>query len=159
MKTHEKVSSSADFPLIRPWALFSDTGISLFYWGTLFSFVAVKLLLRPVVLGGEAPLFLDIFVLSYPNFCEAIIGSFVTVNAIVFIYHRFLTARINLSHQFLTFFGLFITGFYVITQEFKVHNLGGHNVYDPYDVFFSLIGLACSYFLLVRGVENKKVSI
>jgi len=155
----KKTASSAGLSPGAPPSLFSNTNISLFYWATLFSFVAVKLLLRPVVLAGDAPVLLDIFVLSYPNFCEAIIGSFVIVTAITYLYQRFFTARFSLSHQFITFLGLLLTGLYVITQEFQIHNLGGRNVYDPYDVLFSVIGLACSYFLLVRGIENKKVSI
>ena len=37
---------------------------------------------------------------------------------------------------------------YVILQEFKIHNLGGENVYDPYDVVFSVIGLITAYLIL-----------
>jgi hypothetical protein len=34
-----------------------------------------------------------------------------------------------------------IAAVYVISQELKFHNLGGNNVYDPYDLLASFIGL------------------
>lgn len=39
------------------------------------AFMFNKLLIRPHVLESEHPEFLNIFVLSFPNFCEAIIGG------------------------------------------------------------------------------------
>lgn len=37
---------------------------------------------------------------------------------------------------------------YVITQEFKLHNLGGNNVFDINDVLFSIIGLVIAYLIV-----------
>ncbi len=37
---------------------------------------------------------------------------------------------------------------YVILQEFKIHNLGGANTYDPYDVVASIIGLITVFTIL-----------
>ena len=34
-----------------------------------------------------------------------------------------------------------LAAIYVITQEVKLHSIGGTNVYDPYDVAASIIGL------------------
>ena len=38
-----------------------------------------------------------------------------------------------------------IAAFYVISQELKFHNIGGNNVYDPYDLIASIIGLAGTF--------------
>lgn len=43
-----------------------------------------------------------------------------------------------------------LAGIYVITQELKVHNLGGNNVFDPNDVVFSCIGLLIGYMIIIR---------
>ena len=43
----------------------------------------------------------------------------------------------------------FLAAIYVILQEFKIHNLGGRNIYDPYDVIFSVLGLIAAYLLLL----------
>ena len=45
---------------------------------------------------------------------------------------------------------------YSVSQEFKFHNLGGNNVYDPFDVIASLIGLGITYGLIqVFGFVEK----
>ena len=41
-----------------------------------------------------------------------------------------------------------MAGVYVLLQEFKIHNLGGNNVFNSTDVFFSILGLVVSIFLL-----------
>ena len=38
----------------------------------------------------------------------------------------------------------------MLTQEFKLHNLGGNNVYDPYDVVASIVGLVGMFWLVSR---------
>lgn len=43
-----------------------------------------------------------------------------------------------------------LAGTYVLTQEFKLHNLGGRNVYDPYDALASIIGIVGMLLVLVR---------
>ena len=47
----------------------------------------------------------------------------------------------NLSERSVYLIATFLAGVYVLSQEVKWHNLGGNNVYDPYDVVASLIGL------------------
>lgn len=45
-----------------------------------------------------------------------------------------------------------LASIYVITQEFKIHNLGGTNIYDPNDVIASIIGLVFIWSLMnLRG--------
>jgi hypothetical protein len=40
-------------------------------------------------------------------------------------------------------------GIYVITQELKIHNLGGQNIYDPNDVVFSILGLIIGFSIVL----------
>ena len=37
---------------------------------------------------------------------------------------------------------------YVISQELKFHNLGGNNVYDPYDLIASITGLIGTFVVI-----------
>ena len=57
------------------------------------------------------------------------------------------------------YFYLFAVGLasiYSVSQEFKFHNFGGNNVYDPYDVIASLIGFVMTYSLIkVFGFVEK----
>jgi hypothetical protein len=118
------------------------------------TFIVNKFLLRPFVLEGGSDGIFKIFVLSYPNFCEAIVG----VSLLCFLG---LTARrsevpiaIKASNESIYLSAVLLAAVYVILQEFKIHNLGGRNVYDPYDVLFSVIGLAVGYLMLV-GLRPK----
>lgn len=114
--------------------------------GTILSFVLVKFGLRPLVAGQDYPQFVEVFVFSYPNFCEAIVGTLaLTFTMLLLSYHGL---KQPIAAQTIYLFALLIAALYVILQEFKIHNLGGENVYDPYDVLFSVIGLATAYFIL-----------
>jgi len=87
-------------------------------FGVVVLFMINKFLLRPYVLASDFPEAVNIFVLSFPNFCEAICGSL-------------LLANIGLS-----------------LKSRKIHNLGGRNVYDPFDLLFSVIGLLIAAVIL-----------
>ena len=41
-----------------------------------------------------------------------------------------------------------IATIYVISQELKFHNLGGNNVYDPYDLIASITGLMGTFVVI-----------
>jgi hypothetical protein len=43
-----------------------------------------------------------------------------------------------------------IAGTYVLAQEFKLHSVGGNNVYDFNDVLASILGLVVVYLMLTR---------
>lgn len=45
---------------------------------------------------------------------------------------------------------LILSALYVIPQELKFHNLGGNNVYDPYDLIASIIGLLMTFTILKK---------
>ncbi len=52
-----------------------------------------------------------------------------------------------------------LASIYTVTQEFKFHNIGENNVYDPYDVIASLIGLVMTYRLIQVFEFVEKVKI
>lgn len=112
------------------------------------AFVLGKMVLRPAVLSSDAPAWLDIFVLSFPNFCEAIVGAATVTGLLLIANARWVPSLHRLSDSTVYVLAIVFTGVYVILQEFKVHNLGGNNVYDPYDVLFSLVGLVVASFLI-----------
>jgi hypothetical protein len=104
-------------------------------------FICNKLFLRPYILENDFSEFLDIFVLSFPNLCEALIGGLLLTNIGLFAKHKFLKTPSNITESQIYLFAILVTAIYVLLQEFKIHNLGGNNVYDPFDVLFSVIGL------------------
>ncbi|MFK7811673.1 MAG: hypothetical protein AB8B59_04210 [Maribacter sp.] len=111
-------------------------------------FIGNKLFLRPYILENDVSDFLSIFVLSFPNFCEALIGGLLLTNIGLFSKHKFLKAPSNITETHIYLFAVLLTALYVLLQEFQIHNIGGNNVYDPFDVLFSVIGLITVYVML-----------
>lgn len=110
-----------------------------------------KYVLRPFVLDNDLDGFTNVFVLSFPNLCEAILGTLLLTNiALVVNTKWFKEYRIKTFFIYPTV--VLLAAIYVITQELKIHNLGGRNVYDLNDVLFSIIGLflALVYLLIKR---------
>lgn len=101
--------------------------------------------IRSSVLATDAPAFFKLFLLSFPNFCEAIVGI-LTLTMLGLYLSRGRGIKTNLIYIAATI----LAAIYVITQEFKIHNLGGKNIYDPNDVIFSLVGLAVGFILVYR---------
>lgn len=115
----------------------------------LFSFVFFKAI-RPYVLKNDYPEFAKIFVLSFPNFCEGVIGVMTVTMIILVICHKWVSSKLHIPENYIYIIATLLAAIYVILQEFKVHNLGGNNVFDPYDVVFSIIGLTIGYLLLIN---------
>jgi uncharacterized MnhB-related membrane protein len=113
--------------------------------------VLVKFALRPLVLKSDAPKIVEVFVLSYPNFCEAIVGSILTT--LVMLYFN---KNLRLPTNVIYAIAISIAGLYVLLQEYKVHNLGGVNIYDPFDVLFSILGLLVAFFLIYKSKPDVK---
>jgi len=92
---------------------------------------------------------------SFPNFAEAVVGTLVVINLILYFKHNFSALAIRISDGLACLLGSLISGFYVISQEFKLHNIGGNNVYDPNDVAASFIGLVfINIIFLIYGVSS-----
>ncbi len=114
-------------------------------FGVVVLFMINKFLLRPYVLASDFPEAVNIFVLSFPNFCEAICGSLLLANIGLSLKSRFTWA---LKNKHIYFASTLFAAVYVLTQEMKIHNLGGRNVYDPFDLLFSVIGLLIAAVIL-----------
>jgi hypothetical protein len=121
-------------PIVKPYVI-------ALYLGSVLLFVLVKGAVRPFVLAGDFWIGFDIFVLSFPNFVEAIVGMSNGYGLLLYARHRDffgMGARTELGLLMAT---ATLTGLYVLTQEFGLHNLGGNNVTDPFDVAASIIGI------------------
>ena len=127
------------------------------YVGTFLAFLVVKGGLRRVLAGHEIPAWLEVVLYSFPNTAEAIIGM-TNVAGLLFVARSILRPRFDAVPDWaISLLAMVLAGIYVISQEVKLHNLGGANVYDPYDVAASLLGLAVTFGLFWRvGVIDKR---
>lgn len=115
-----------------------------------------KFLLRPWVLENETSKFFQIIVLSIPNLIEAMIGTLLLTGILLQLKYRFNKKIGYIKDEYIYLFAVGLASIYSISQEFKFHNFGGNNIYDPYDVIASLIGLGLTYGLIqVFGFVEK----
>lgn len=113
------------------------------------TFILNKLYLRPWVLENDLSIFFQIIVFSVPNLIEAILGTLVLTGILIYLrQYSEKTKHIKDSTAYLL--SVSISSLYVISQELKLHNLGGNNVYDPYDLIASIIGLLLTYLTLTK---------
>lgn len=112
-------------------------------------FIFFKWTRRPIIDFG-VPEFVEITLYSLPNFWEAIAGTITLTAAGLVANHRLLLPEKRLKEQTIYLLSIILGGIFVITQELKIHNLGGDNIYDPYDLGFSIVGLIFSYLLFIN---------
>ena len=105
--------------------------------------------IRPSVLKSESPEIFKIALLSLPNFFEAIIGT-LTLTGIGLVVNDKLNKKYQIRPRLIYILAVTLAGIYVSTQELKIHNLGGNNVYDVNDLIFSFIGLIIGYWIVFR---------
>ncbi|NNE26959.1 MAG: hypothetical protein HKN09_08965 [Saprospiraceae bacterium] len=110
----------------------------------LVPFVFLKLI-RPAVLENSSSEALKIFLLSAPNMFEGVMGVLILTGI-----GLYLSQYLKLKPTLVYISAIILTGVYVLTQEFKIHNLGGNNVYDPNDVIFSIIGILIGVTIVFR---------
>ncbi|MDZ7680157.1 MAG: hypothetical protein U5J63_00255 [Fodinibius sp.] len=121
-------------------------------------FILNKLLIRPWLLANDVPGIFLIVTYSIPNLIEAIIGTLVLTGILLqirqYFYHKFGSVRDTYIHLL----AVSIASIYVIAQELTFHNLGGNNVYDPYDIVASLIGLIATFGIIqLFGFTEKNI--
>jgi hypothetical protein len=81
---------------------------------------------KPFVLENNYPDIFQIVVLSLPNFSEAVMGTLI-LTGILLQLRPFMGDKLkffNTSRVYLT--ALILASIYVISQEFKLHNIGGN---------------------------------
>ena len=113
-------------------------------------FILNKLYLRPWVLETELPEFFRIFVLSVPNLAEAIIGTLLLTGILFQMRQYFINRLGDLKDTYIHLAAVGLAGVYGISQEYKLHNIGGNNVFDIYDVIASIIGLIIAFGLIQK---------
>ncbi|WP_299188462.1 hypothetical protein [uncultured Aquimarina sp.] len=116
-------------------------------------FVFFKLI-RPSILKNNSPEWVKTTLLSLPNFFEAVIGVLILTGIGLYLNLRVLNEKRRIKRNLLYAIVPIIGGVYVITQEMKIHNLGGNNVYDINDIIFSVIGLLIGYLFIVITKPN-----
>lgn len=112
------------------------------------AFILNKFWIRPWILENDMPPFFDIVVLSLPNFIEAVMGSLVVVGILLNLKFRYPKNFETWSEKAIYVIAISLAGIYVVLQEFKIHNLGGQNIYDPWDVIASVLGLVTTGVIL-----------
>lgn len=126
------------------------------YLAVFIIFIINKLGMRSYVLEHEFPNFAKTIVLSLPNMCEAILGMNMVAGLLLATKLHFSSYFEWVSNRLVYLLAMLLTGTYVLTQEYELHNLGGNNVYDPYDVAASIIGLLGMVIVFSRfGVIEK----
>jgi len=119
-------------------------------------FVLNKLYLRPWILENEFSGFLLILTLSIPNLLEAIIATLILTGILLQLKQSYLSKTNAIKEITLRISAVALAAIYVISQELKFHNLGGNNVYDPYDLIASAIGLVGTFTVIqLFGFVNK----
>jgi len=107
---------------------------------TIAIFAVLKHLRQSLVQALPNPVF-EIFLYSFPNFAEGIVGFLIVAMMLTMVSWNFDALSRLLTFPLICCGAFLGAGTYVIAQEIGLHNLGGAQVYDPYDVAFSVAGL------------------
>jgi len=95
-------------------------------------------------------------VFSLSILIEAIIGTIIITEILLQLHQIFNEKTGHIRDTIIYLTALCLTSLYVISKELKFHNLGGNNVYDPYDVMASIIGLIMTFVIIqVFGFVDK----
>ena len=130
--------------------------VRYFFGISIVIFILNKIYLRPLVLKNNLSEFFQTIVLSIPNLIEAIIGTLILTGILLQVRQYFNEKTGHIKDTYIHLIALSLSSFYVISQELKFHNLGGNNVYDPYDLIASIIGLTMTFGVIqVFGFADK----
>ncbi|NNF33797.1 MAG: hypothetical protein HKN68_06795 [Saprospiraceae bacterium] len=111
--------------------------------------------MRKILLEKEFPQPLEILSYSIPNFFEAVLGTSILVAILLTLKFKNVGFFKRVKSLNLKLFGIGFSLIYVVTQELKLHNLGGRNVYDFNDLIASTIGMIFIAFIIFRyGVTD-----
>ncbi len=105
--------------------------------------------IRPTVLNSNSSEWIKTVLLSLPNFFEAVIGTLILTAIGLYLNLRILSRKRQIKRNVIYAMAPVLGGIYVITQELKIHNLGGDNIFDRNDIVFSIIGLVIGYLIVI----------
>ena len=118
-----------------------------------------KIYLRPWILENKLSGLFLIFTYSIPNLIESIIGTLI-LTGILLQTRQYFNEKIGfISDTYIHLVAVSMAAVYVISQELKFHNLGGNNVYDPYDIIASIIGLIVTFGIIQLFGFTKRVEM
>ncbi|MEO0688942.1 MAG: hypothetical protein AAFY51_01450 [Pseudomonadota bacterium] len=122
---------------------------------TILVFVVVKLLRSELAQAIPNATF-EVFLYSFPNFAEGLVGFLALAMVLLLAAQRGRLAKRFLTLPWICACAFFGSALYVISQELGLHDLGGHQVYDPYDILFSIAGLIAGLiaFLSLRPARS-----
>lgn len=108
-------------------------------------YILNKLYLRPWILENELSGIILILTNSIPNLVEAIIGTLILTGILLQIHQSFIKKARAIKDIYIHVLATVFASVYVISQELKLHSLGGNNVYDTYDLIASFLGLTLTF--------------
>ena len=133
--------------------------VSYLFGVAIVLFFLNKLYFRPWILTNESSGLLLIVTYSIPNLIEAIIGTLI-LTGILLQTRQYFKERIgSIKDIYIHLMAVSIAAIYAISQELKFHNIGGNNVYDPYDLIASIIGLIGTFGIIQMFGFADKVEI
>ena len=112
---------------------------------SIFVFIINKLYIRPYIFENDVNDFFQIMSYSVPNLIEAIIGTLLLTGILMQIRQHFSKKFGSIKVIYINVLAVSLASIYVISQELNFHSLGGNNVYDPYDIIASVIGLLVTF--------------
>ncbi len=119
------------------------------YLGSLAFFALNKFVIRPLVEGWELPRLIEVVIFSSPNAVEAIVGM-TSIAVLLLLARRHWRRFENIRDAWIYSAAAVLTLAFVLTQEFRLHDLGGRNVYDPNDAVASVVGVLAMWLLFSR---------
>lgn len=99
-----------------------------------------------VAVHPKEPLTLfELFLLSFPNFCESVVGVLLLTCLGLFI-NQYLQWNTKLVYGL----AALCAGIFVLFHEIPPSFAGGANIYDPNDILFSIMGTLLGAFAVFR---------
>jgi len=114
-------------------------------------FLVHRYLVRSWIVEQSEAGFVLIVVNSLPNFIEGIVGTMLLAGIGLSVRILSRPNKVNLESKLFFNVVTLIAAAYVITQELNWYNISRANVYDPYDIVASILGLILINRLLVFG--------
>ena len=101
---------------------------------------------RKDLMAYEPGKVVEVFLYSFPNFAEGVLGLMFLVAVGVYLAGQLQWSGKRLPLIYLL--AAILTALYTISQEFNLHTIGGENQYDPWDVLFSVLGILTGLFIV-----------
>ena len=127
---------------------------------SVLALVICKSVLRPWVRQNDFAEIFTIILNSIPNFLEPLVGVPALTGLLFMARHDNANFLTRFSEEGIYLLSISLATVYVISQELKIHSIGGNNVYDPNDLIASGIDLVLMLGVMFRyGFIKKEASL